>query len=134
MLAALQPEAAKAVRDLVRARAQLGESELGLLTGRDIDDPEPTAILALRRARQIGIEPVERPVEGHRLRPFEPFDRGLIVGAGVEQELPGLLKGGHEFRSCILPAYATRAPLVRRATEVRLRLASVGRTGRHSQR
>src|SRR5471032_362094 len=89
------------VGDLVGTRAEFAEGELGLFAAGHVDDPEAAAVAALRRARELRIEPVERPVEGHGLGPLESLERRVVVGAIGEQELPRLLEGGHERSSRI---------------------------------
>ena len=98
MVAAPEPLLAQIVGDLVRARGQLGKGEFRLPARRHIDDPERAAILAVGGVRQLGIEPVERPVERHGIGPLEP-GHGLVVGGPVgEQELAGLSESRHGLR------------------------------------
>ena len=85
MVAAPQALLAQIVGDLVRARLQLGEGEPGLLAGRHIDDPERAAVLAVGGVRQLGVEPVERPVERDGLRPLEA-GHGLVVVCPIGQQ------------------------------------------------
>jgi hypothetical protein len=86
MVAAPEPLLAQVVGDLVRARRQLGEGELGLLARRHVDDPERAAVLAVGGMRQLRIEPFERPVERPRLRPLEAGHGLVVVGPVGQQE------------------------------------------------
>src|SRR5882757_1254614 len=139
MVAAPQSLLAQIVGDLVRARGQLGEGKLGLLARRHVDDPERAAVPAVGGARQLRIEPFERPVERHRLRPLKPGHGLVVVGPVGQQELAGLLKRRHE-RSPLMVRGSTRALLLapfysRTGDPSSDKPASVGkRTGSSSRR
>ena len=69
MIAALEPLRPQEVRDLIGAARQRGERKLRLAVAAGIDNPQRGAILAVPVARQLGIEPVQRPVERFGIGP-----------------------------------------------------------------
>ncbi|MBY9027781.1 hypothetical protein K7459_29435, partial [Pseudomonas fluorescens] len=71
MIAAFQALRAEKIGDLVGTARERHEGQLRLFVLRGIDDPERGAIPAFRIRRQLGVEPVERPVEGDRIWPAE---------------------------------------------------------------
>src|SRR6266480_3838404 len=95
MIAALQPLRAQEIRDLIGTARQRLERELCFPVVAGIDDPQRRTILALWIARQFRIEPVQRPVERHWVRPLKSLDRRIVVDAMLEQESSRFLESGH---------------------------------------
>ncbi len=95
MVAALEPLRAQKVSDLVGTARQRREREFCLAVAAGSDDPQRRAILAFGIARQLRVEPVQRPVEWHRIRPAESLDCRIVVGAMLEQERACVLERGH---------------------------------------
>ena len=97
VVATLQPLRAQKIRDLVGASRQRrkGEFRFAVLTG--IDDPERGAVAAFGITRQFGIEPVQRPVERHRIGPTEALHRRIVVGAMLQKKRAGILECRHRY-------------------------------------
>jgi hypothetical protein len=113
MIAALQALRAQKIGDLVGAARQRRKRKLGLAVMAGIDDPERGAVATLGIARELGIEPVERPVEGNRIGPAEAFDRNVLIRAVSKQKGTRFLEGRHQafpaspLRCWIIPEKST---------------------------
>ena len=81
-VAALHAQRAQSVGDAVGAFRQFGEGE----ARRAVADDRQCRLVGLRSARQLGIEPVERPVEVLHLRPVEIAIGRRVVAAMGQQE------------------------------------------------
>ncbi len=87
-VAALHAQRAQPVGDAAGAFGQLGEGQLGGAFANDLERRAPTAFAA----RQLGVEPVERPVEAVQIRPAEARIRSVIIRAMRKQEIPRRLE------------------------------------------
>jgi hypothetical protein len=99
MIAALEPLRAQEVSDLIGTARQRRERNFYLAVASGIHDPQRGPILALRITRQFRVEPIQCPVERHRIRPAESFDRRVVIGAMLEQKSARVLKCGHQLFS-----------------------------------
>src|SRR5580704_2348020 len=97
MVAALEPLRAQEIRDLVGAGRQRRKRKSCLLVAAGIDDPQRGAIAAHRIMRELRVEPVQRPVERHRLRPAETLYRGIVVGTIFQKKSARFLESGHRY-------------------------------------
>ena len=120
MIAALQALRAQEIRDLVGTARQRLEREFCLAVAAGIDDPQRRAAFAVGVARQLRIEPVQRPVEGDRIGPAEIRHRLVVVGAVFQQERAGFLEGRHVMALHTLNVSTSRLILRSRALARRL--------------
>jgi hypothetical protein len=81
VIAAFQALRAQEIGDLVGATRQRREGQFCFAVMTGIDDPERGAVAALGITRELGIKPVERPIEGNRIGPTKTFDRGVVIVA-----------------------------------------------------
>ena len=94
MIAALHALRAQEVRHLVRTGREGRKGKFCLLVA-GIDDPERSAIPAVRIAGKFRIEPVQRPVERNRIGPAKPLYGRIVIGAMLEQKGACFLEGRH---------------------------------------
>ncbi len=92
-IAALGAERAQAVGETRRFDAQILE---GPRLDAIADDLE-RSLAPVLSGRELGVEPVERPVEPLRPRPDERGPRAVIVVAELEQEVARFAEGGRLF-------------------------------------
>jgi hypothetical protein len=95
MIAALEPLRAQEVCDLIGTARQRPERQLCFAIAAGIDDPQRRPVLAFGIARQFRIDPIQRPIKRHRIRPAESLHCRIVVGAMLQQECAGFLKCGH---------------------------------------
>src|SRR6266481_6142716 len=122
MIAALQPLRAQEVGELVGPARQRGEGKFCFLVAAGIDDPQRRAVLARGIARQFRVEPVQCPVERHRVRPAESLHRRIVVGAVLEQKRTRILECCHvsNLLKAVISAIPTSLILRSRALARRL--------------
>src|SRR5882757_2376838 len=115
MIAALETLRAQKIGDLIGAARQRLKRKFCFAMAARIDDPQRGAILAFGIARELRVEPVQRPVERHGIGPAKSFHRGIVVGAMLEQKSAGFLERGHWFfparpRTCWMIPEKSTAP------------------------
>ena len=97
VVAALQPLRAQEVCHLAGAARQRREGEFCFPVAAGVDDPQRRTVLAIGILREAGVEPVQRPVERHRIGPAEFPDSGGVVRAVFQQKGARFLKGRHRL-------------------------------------
>src|SRR5215813_14837557 len=98
MIAALQALCAQEIGYLIGAPGKRGKREFCLAVAAGIYDPQRRAVAAFGIARQLRIEPVQRPVERHWIGPAETLHRRIVVGPMPQQKGARFLETRH-FRS-----------------------------------
>ena len=96
MIAALQPLRAQEIGDLVGTARQRGKREFCFLVAAGIDDPQRGAVPAVGIARQFRVEPVQRPVERHRIGPAKTLYCRIVIGAVLQQKGARFLECRHQ--------------------------------------
>ena len=100
MVATPQSLRTQEIRNPVGAARQVCKGELGVPVCVGIDDLQCRAIPAFRIARKLRVEPIERPIERHWIRPAKSLHGRIVIGAILKQKGARFPKTGHR----ILPA------------------------------